>query len=68
MVSWLRVGPTTKPSHQEAIPDNTNANPASAGSFNPSADSYFMPDALDGHLAQLRTAKNQKAGITERSS
>jgi hypothetical protein len=26
----------TKPSHQEAIPANTHANPASAGSFNPS--------------------------------
>ena len=26
---------TTKPSLQEAIPANTNANPASAGSFNP---------------------------------
>ena len=34
-VSWLRVGLATKPSHQEAIPANTHAPPASAGSFNP---------------------------------
>jgi hypothetical protein len=27
MVSWLRVGPATKPSHQEAIPANTHTLP-----------------------------------------
>jgi hypothetical protein len=31
----LRVAPTTKLSHQEAIPANSYASPASAGSFNP---------------------------------
>ncbi len=35
----MRVGPETKPSHQEAIPANTNASPASAGSFNPQTES-----------------------------
>jgi hypothetical protein len=35
VVSWLRVGPTTKPSHHEAIPANNYASPASAGLFNP---------------------------------
>jgi hypothetical protein len=34
VVSWLRVGPTTKPSHHEAIPANNYASPASAGLFN----------------------------------
>ena len=35
MVLWLKVGPATKPSHQEAITANTLTPPALAGSFNP---------------------------------
>jgi hypothetical protein len=41
-----RLVSATKPSHQEAIPANSGAHPALAGSFNP-YDSGFWRDALD---------------------
>ena len=52
MVAWLWVGPTTKPSHQEAIPANRYASPASAGSFNSSAAD--LPNGLYNKLDFVR--------------
>jgi hypothetical protein len=60
MVSWLRFGPETKPSHQEAIPANTSATPASAGSFNQSIKTPLL--AAEGFMI-LRILIRPRFGV-----